>query len=246
MMTPPNHLFVAPLAFVVAGASLLLGGCATASKITGMDPSLKESIQFGDVRAIDFHLRRGVSLEPDCPPKEFCNPLAFAALRGEVKIVQKLLDADANPNIKGPLGDTAFMVAGTARPRTAREIRMMLLDYGTDPNQPNDYGITPFMGAAMTGDIEMMELALLQGADVNAVFRSRQPNSQADRNSALIWAVKNNHTAAVKWLLDHQADPMLKNGHNQTARDLAKHRNNMDIILMLEMAMAPTATPPTQ
>ncbi|CAM0883901.1 unnamed protein product [Alopecurus aequalis] len=72
-----------------------------------------------------------------------------------------------------------------------------LLTHGADPNKSNSDGISALHSAAGSGDTELVELLLLNGAYVDQV---------ASCGTALHCAVTQDHSSTVKVLLDHDAD----------------------------------------
>lgn len=74
-----------------------------------------------------------------------------------------------------------------------------LLEAGADANAANPNGQTVLMFAARTGVPEALEALIRGGAQVNA---KDSPGQQ----SALMWAVLENHPGAVRVLLDHGAE----------------------------------------
>jgi ankyrin repeat protein len=162
-------------------------------------------------------------------------PLAFAAARGRLPIVKLLIDAGADPNGRNAYGDTAFIVAENAMatdkatPTEVREIRAYLLHHGADCNQPNAFGVTPFMGLCAAGDLELVQLALLKGAAVNATFSRTVDSQSGDRNSALMWAASEGQSAVVDLLLQHDADPAHRNTAGETAADWARKNGHVEL-----------------
>ena len=75
----------------------------------------------------------------------------------------------------------------------------MLLDAGADVESPNEDGQTVLMLAARSGSVEIADLLLRHGADVNAreTWRSQ---------TALMWAADSNFPAITKLLIDHGAN----------------------------------------
>lgn len=72
-------------------------------------------------------------------------PLAWAALHGNIKAVQLLLDAGADPNGRNGDGSTALHGAVfTGRP----EVLRLLLEHGADPESKNLQGEVPAQAAA--------------------------------------------------------------------------------------------------
>ncbi|CAN6251602.1 unnamed protein product [Urochloa humidicola] len=73
-----------------------------------------------------------------------------------------------------------------------------LLDNGADPDKADDDGLAPLHSAAGIGDCEMIELLLAKGAYVDPLA--------VECGTPLHIACKERQTAAMKLLLDHNAD----------------------------------------
>jgi ankyrin repeat protein len=74
----------------------------------------------------------------------------------------------------------------------------MLLNAGADANRANEDGETPVMLAARTGSVEVAEILVRHGADVNARERFRE-------QTALMWAAAESHPAMVAFLISKSA-----------------------------------------
>ena len=116
--------------------------------------------------------------------------------------VFELLNADADPDARGyldstPLVEAAF--AGRIEPRIgpkilthATEVVETLIDAGADVNLAGRLKLTPLIAAAQNGNVELVELLLASGADVNAVALSGTALSAATKagNSELAGLLK--------------------------------------------------------
>ena len=78
----------------------------------------------------------------------------------------------------------------------------LLLDAGADANSVDPTAITALMTAAEVGNLESVRALLERGAKVDA----REPGYQ---QTALMFAVRENHPDVVKLLVDHGATSML-------------------------------------
>jgi ankyrin repeat protein len=136
----------------------------------------------------------GETPPPPADPK--ATRLMEALRRGDAAAFQKALGEDSKAvNGKGPGGSTPLMYAvfygDTATVR-------LLLEKGANPNVANDAGATALMWAA--GDLEKTRLLVDHGADVNA-------RSDGGRTPLMITAGRFGSGAAVKFLLEHGANP---------------------------------------
>jgi ankyrin repeat protein len=97
----------------------------------------------------------------------------MASYRQDPDMVLHLLQLGANPDSKGPNGNSALMESietGIMRwgASPSLEITTLLLDHKADPNLPNNIGRTPLMSAAFSGNDEVVSLLLAHHAKVNA------------------------------------------------------------------------------
>lgn len=95
----------------------------------------------------------------------------------------------------------------------------------TEVNETGNDGTTPLMLAAMLGKIKKIQKLVAAGANLDAVD---------DRGwTSLMYAASRNEYEAVKTLLDLGASAILKDMDNKTAVDIARDKNNiesMDVI----------------
>jgi len=138
-----------------------------------------------------------LSNEVDLPPLNAKAVAMVEALRaGNLGEFMKSVEEDPKLlNARGPEGSTPFMYAVlyTGVPTLER-----LLKQGADVNKRNDANATALMWAAT--DLEKTRLLVAHGADVNA-------RSTDMRTPLMIAARRPGNTAAVKLLLEHDANP---------------------------------------
>lgn len=90
--------------------------------------------------------------------------LMNAAFDGHIKVVEVLLGAGANPNLRDKEGNTGLMLAATNGQRNVTEL---LLHLKVDVNNQNSDGWTALMFSAWSGHTEIVKLLLTSGADTN-------------------------------------------------------------------------------
>jgi ankyrin repeat protein len=112
------------------------------------------------------------------------------------------------------------------------ETVIALLEAGANINDLDKYNQTPLMIAARLGHTELVRALVARGADLNATAKYRL--------TALMWAIVwyQKHTACI--LIEAGADLSSRGGkgatgfHNKTALDLAKEREQEQVIALLE------------
>lgn len=158
------------------------------------------------------------------PIAEFYN----AAIEGDSKKVQLLLDAGINPDLQIYNG---YSILSRAVSNNKNDIVKILLQAGADPNLKSDKGLTA-LDAAFRNNEETVRLLIAAGANVNT-------QDSLEGRTPLIKAVNNDIISVVKILLDAGADPKIKDKHGDTAIDYYKQLQapNPEIGKLLEEHM---------
>jgi len=89
--------------------------------------------------------------------------------------------------------------------------------------------LSELMIAAADGDDVEVARLLSAGENINAQGKSGE--------TALMFAVKNNHLSTVKLLIEYGADLTMKTALGNTALDIAKKKSNADVVKMLNEIM---------
>jgi ankyrin repeat protein len=123
-------------------------------------------------------------------------PLHLAVLDNDLAKVNKLLAAGADAKAANRYGVTPLYVAcENANPAIIER----LLKAGVDPNSVSTEGETALMTVARTGVVEAAKVLLDHGAKVDS-------REEWHGQTALMWAVDEQHPAMVKELIAHGAD----------------------------------------
>jgi len=134
------------------------------------------------------------------PSRDGSTALLWAAYNADLAMTQALLAAGAKTSTANKYGVTPLLQASRIG---AAPVVQALLRAGADPKQTHPEGETPLMAASYAGSLESVKLLLEAGADVNAV-------DQYQKQTALMWAATEGHTAVVEALLASGANPNLK------------------------------------
>ena len=127
--------------------------------------ALHWAVERDDLEMADLLIRAGARVT--VPTREGVMPLQLATTNGSAPMLNRLLEAGADPNAAlTPSGDTALMIAaGTGTPEAIR----VLLEAGADVNARETWGgTTPLMWAVSDGHLEAARMLIGSGADVNA------------------------------------------------------------------------------
>ena len=112
--------------------------------------------------------RNGSSVDP--PGYNMSTPLHSAACRGDLEIVQVLLECKADVNSQIRNGYPPLVYASYHSDPEAPNVVQLLLDNGANPNLQAKNGDTPLHVASRKGSLESACLLLEHGAEVEAKY----------------------------------------------------------------------------
>ena len=137
--------------------SLLLASSAT------VDPrALPAAALSRNVEQVRMLLARGV--DPNAGKGHALSEATRGCQRGDnIEVIRLLLDAGADPRIH----DDYTALHRAAGLCTSAVVRL-LLEHGADPRARDMNDVTPLVGPAFSGDLEIARLLIAAGADVNA------------------------------------------------------------------------------
>jgi ankyrin repeat protein len=162
----------------------------------------------GDHRAVATLLTHGA--DPNLIDSYLGGPLSYAADRGHVACVRRLLEAGAETDPILPGGQiTGSPLNCAARNSTDPLVIKTLLDFGADTESCGIDGKTSLIHVARTDNLEFALLFLEYGANINAVSAARQ--------TPLTTAVIHNSHRVLRLLLERWEDyfvcPRLRGPH---------------------------------
>jgi len=177
-----------------------------------LDSCIHRKLDFEDEEGVRMFLKHGCNPNANRPR----TALSHAILRGRsTKILQILLDAGADPNVKDQDGMTAYVLA---RRLADKEASALLEAHGAKQEfQPHD----AILIAAADGDTDLVRKLVKENPGVLTDFTDfgRQANDGEALGSAgqiLHDMARLGHTKALRALLDLGIDPGLKNQYNET------------------------------
>ncbi len=145
-------------------------------------------------------------------------------------IVEFLIRKGADLNLKDSEGKTALLWAASNSLPNAK----ILIDHGAKVNIAANDGMTPFIQATLgvsSGKvpIDMCDLLLKKGADVNAELKDRNASGW----TALHYAAVNEDAELVEYLIKHGAKVNNFSAEGSSPLFLAKSNGNEEIIKLL-------------
>ena len=150
--------------------------------------------------------------------------LGKAATQGQVKVVNYLLDHDAEIDAGFP---PLYQAAGAGN----RAMVELLLSRGADVNRDSEYGMTALCRAVQEGYMSIIELLLAHKADVN-VCDSR------NGRTPLFMAVENGREKCLPLLLAAGAKVDVENKQGRTPLSLAVENGSLETVKTLLAAKA--------
>ncbi len=158
------------------------------------DARVADAVMRADRAGVRTLLAQGANVNATQP--DGTTALHWAARMGDVDTAKLLLKAGAKASAATRYGVTPLHLASVNGSATMIDA---LIRAGADPNGANPGGETPLMTAARTGKVDAVTLLMDRGARVNARESVRW-------QTALMWAVLENHEPVVRLLLARGAD----------------------------------------
>ncbi len=177
-----------------------------------------KAIKRDDATTVSALLQRGFDVNTLNPDAQ--HGLLLALREPSLKVAALLIDwPKANVEVRTAQDESPLMLASL---KGLTEICQQLIAKGADVNKP---GWAPLHYAATNGHLAVMSLLL----DHHAYIDAASPNG----TTPLMMAAHYGTPAAVKLLLDADADPLLRNAQGLSAIDFAQRVNRQDAAEMI-------------
>jgi uncharacterized protein len=158
------------------------------------DTRLIDAVKDSNVKRVQALVRERVDV--NATAADGATALHWAVHRDDLATADVLIRAGARPNIANDLGVTPLHLACTNR---STGMVRRLLTAGANPNATLPRGETVLMECARTGNADAVAALLKSGARVNEA-------EAVNQQTALMWAVAQQHPKVVQALLESGAD----------------------------------------
>ena len=182
-------LIIALTVMLTLGAGALAQSSTTTSAAT-----IIEAVKAGDLETTRRLIAAGINV--NMQQGDGATALHWASHRNDLVTASLLIETGADVNVANELGATPLWLAAI---NGSDSMAKQLLEAGANPNASLKMGETPLMTAARSGNPETVKQLLNYGADVNGIENERG-------QTALMWAVAQQHTDVVQLLIDHAAN----------------------------------------
>jgi ankyrin repeat protein len=169
--------------------------------------------------------------------------LFFAVQICDIDKVRELLGKGANPNVKQGSLSALHMVA-MADESICAGILELLLEYGANPNVRDSVGATPLHDAVLSGKVNAVKKLLEHGADVNVRttgaivvmedYAGIFTESTYSGVTPLHLAAYKGYAEIAKILLEHGANPNIRDDYYLTPLEIARMRNDAKTSKIIE------------
>ena len=159
------------------------------------------------------------------------NPLAYAVVKDQIQLTKLLLDEGADPNRRCLAHTGSGHYLRQSVKSSSLEITKTLLQHGARIQSSG-----AVQQAAKLGRVDVLELLLNNGADINETlpadvgFLVRDQRYQQASESPLHIAALHDQISSVRWLLAHGADPNITDAQGRTPVMIAQASTNERLV----------------
>src|SRR6185503_551080 len=212
-----------------------------------------------DTLAINAFIDGGININAQNKADDGRTALIAAAARGDLEVVNVLVQRGADVNVKDDKGYTALLHALAARYDQVSDV--LVKQPNLDPNARGLNGATALSSYVWREQRDAVAKLLERGADVNAqdndgdaplhgaaqsgnveiidllLARGAKVDLKNKQGGTpLMWAAVFGHEDAARRLLERGADPSLKDNEGMTARDWAIKNKREKLVALLQRA----------
>jgi len=207
-----------------------------------VDPSPERLVlaaRYGQARNVSYLLDGGMAV--DAKDAYGNTALIAAASNGQAEMVQQLLARGAEINATNKEELTALMGAAV---KGHYELAHMLIGAGAEVNARNNDAETALFMAVKYGHYKAAKVLLKGGANPNLPNSLPANVSNSGYTPLMYTATSGVVRQSVDWaamtqlLIDNGANPNLSNRHGDAALNLARGRNNSEVVAVLKKAGA--------
>lgn len=214
---------------IVGSLLFILGGCEKtpdAAKGDTVQKSRDDEPASSNGGATSRATEQDHAAPETASPKVVVDVSAFReyALEGKLESVQKAIEAGVDVNSADEEQRTALLFAAF---NGHTPVVKLLLDSGARLEQRDSMGRTALMFASTGDNAATVNLLLESGADVNTVDTN-------EGFTPLMYAAAEGHVDVVKALLQHDADPSLRDTDGDSARDFAQRNGHTRVVRLLQ------------
>ncbi|GAB5566969.1 ankyrin repeat and death domain-containing protein 1B isoform X1 [Prionailurus iriomotensis] len=184
--------------------------------------ALHFAAQNNNVRIVEYLIQDLHLKDLNQPDEKGRKPFLWAAERGHIEMIEKLIFLNLHTSEKDKEGNTALHLAAKHGHSPAVHV---LLTQQQEINEINENGETPFFLAVKGGHEECSKVLLTAGSDINI------PNKL--NISALQIATQNGHTSLVSCLLSKHVDLYQKVEPKESPLHLAVIHNHITVVKSL-------------
>jgi len=193
---------------------------------------LHDAVYLAQFQMVKYLISQGAEINPiDIRSK---TPLHDAVIDNKVEISNYLITKGAAVNAKDGDGKASLHYAAI---NENLELTKSLVSSGANVNIRDKFNRIPLHYAADEGYLEIVKYLILKGSEIDtkAAFYLQMGSMELTLGcTPLHLAARNGHLEVVKYLVYQDADINLKNNLDKTALNLAKKRENQEIVAFLE------------
>ena len=217
--TGKSALYIASQNGHTSVAKLLLENGATVDLQRNSGASaLYIASQRGHIAVAKLLLKNGANI--DLQKNSGATALYIASQKGHVEVAKLLLEKGASIDLQKNIGASALYIASE---KGHVEVAKLLVENGAKIDLREKSGACALHVATQNGHIEVVKLLIKKHAQVDLTY---------NRLSPLMIACECGLSSITQVLLDHDADTYLRNNKGQTALEIAKEKNHVDIIAL--------------